>query len=70
MPRLKPTALLSCVLAAALAACAPARNSSELEWQRAECNRKIDRDDRERCLARMDDEVPARGKPDAPARRY
>ena len=70
MPRLKPTALLSCVLAATLAACASPRNSSELEWQRAECNRKIDREDRDRCLARVDGEDVPRAKPDPPARRY
>lgn len=68
---MKATLLLPAFLAAAaLAACAPARNSSELEWQRAECNRKIDREDRERCLARIDGDEAPRAKPDAPSRRY
>jgi hypothetical protein len=25
------------------------------EWQRSECNRVVDREDRERCLKRVDD---------------
>ena len=36
------------------------RNSSEREWQRAECDRIIDRDARERCLRRLDDDYGSR----------
>jgi len=36
------------------------RNSSEREWQRAECDRIIDRDARERCIKRLDDDYGSR----------
>ena len=46
------------LLAAALAlpllpGCASSKDPSAREWQRAECNRIIDKDDRERCLKRL-----------------
>lgn len=52
---MKPLLLL---LAAALAApllpgCAATKDASAREWERAECNRIIDREDRERCLKRL-----------------
>lgn len=52
---MKPLLLL---LAAALAvplvsACASNKDASAREWERAECNRIIDREDRERCLKRL-----------------
>ncbi len=52
MIRLVPTSLF----ALALAGCAldRNRNTSEREWARAECDRIIDRDARERCLKRID----------------
>ena len=48
--------ILSFLLAAALAVpvlagCAT-KDVSAREWQRAECNRVIDKEDRERCLRR------------------
>jgi hypothetical protein len=41
-----------------LGACAGdrSRGSSEREWARAECDRIIDRDARERCLRRLGDD--------------
>lgn len=53
---MKPLLLL---LAAALAApllpgCAANKDASAREWQRAECNRIIDKEARERCLKRID----------------
>lgn len=52
---MKPLLLL---LAATLAApllpgCAATKDASAREWERAECNRIIDREDRERCLKRL-----------------
>jgi outer membrane protein assembly factor BamE (lipoprotein component of BamABCDE complex) len=52
------TALAFAAAVAALAAlpsCSttPA-DASAREWQRAECNRVIDRDDREKCLKRVE----------------
>jgi hypothetical protein len=54
---MRPTLLLLVALAA-LSGCAMDRNrnSSEREWQRAECDRIIDRDARERCLKRLDND--------------
>jgi hypothetical protein len=51
--------LLSIAISSALAApgCA-SRDPKEVaarEWQRSECNRVVDREDRERCLKRVDD---------------
>jgi len=31
------------------------RDASAREWQRAECNRVIDKEDRDRCLRRVDE---------------
>jgi hypothetical protein len=45
-------------LLAALALCACAandKNSSARAWQHAECNRVIDKEDRDRCMRRADD---------------
>ena len=36
-----------------LASCASQKYDSAREWQRAECNRIIDKEDRERCLKRL-----------------
>jgi len=30
------------------------KEAAEREWQRSECNRVVDREDRERCLKRVD----------------
>lgn len=43
-------------LAALLPACASSGSSSDREWQRAQCDRVVDRDDREKCLKRVDAE--------------
>ena len=54
--------ILALTLAAALLApgCASSRNSSEREWQRAQCDRIIDRDARDKCLERVDQEYGRR----------
>jgi len=39
-----------------LPACASdPKEAAAREWQRSECNRVVDREDRERCLKRVDD---------------
>lgn len=54
-PKLRSLLLACAVACAALfAACAASdRDQSEREWQRAECNRIIDQEARERCLKRL-----------------
>ena len=37
-----------------LAGCAAQKYDSEREWRRGECNKVIDKDDRERCLKRVE----------------
>lgn len=45
--------LSACVLA--LAACSAGQKyDSGREWQRAECNKVIDKEDRDRCLKRVE----------------
>jgi hypothetical protein len=44
--------LLACAFA--LAACATQKYDAEREWQRAECNKVIDKEDRDRCLKRAE----------------
>lgn len=44
----------------AVAGCAARGNDSEREWQRAECNRIIDADARDRCMKRVDDNYGSR----------
>jgi len=39
-----------------LAGCAAKGDTSAREWQRAECNRVIDNEDRMRCLKRVDED--------------
>ena len=57
---MRPILLMLATLAA-LSGCGDrSRNSSEREWQRAECDRVIDRDARERCLRRLDDDYGSR----------
>jgi hypothetical protein len=55
MTRATPLSRLavSCVFAVLLAGCASTKDASAREWDRAECNRIIDREDRERCLKRL-----------------
>ena len=63
---------LSCLLClAALAGCAGERYNPEREWQRAECDRIIDREARERCLRRLDDDYGGspRSEPEAKPRK-
>jgi hypothetical protein len=40
-----------------LASCAgpDPKDAAAREWQRSECNRVVDREDREKCLKRVDD---------------
>ena len=53
--------LLAAALAAlALAGCAARGNDSEREWQRAECNRIIDDDARDRCIKRVNNDYGSR----------
>jgi hypothetical protein len=52
-------------LAAALllaASCASSGNSSDREWQRAQCDRVVDREDRAKCIKRVDDEFGRHGR--------
>ena len=52
MRRVK-TLLATCALA--LAACSAGQKyDSSREWQRAECNKVIDKEDRDRCLKRIE----------------
>ena len=44
------------LLLAALVGCASSRNSSEAEWQRAQCAQVIDSEAREKCMERVDRE--------------
>ena len=47
----------------ALAGCASdARNDSARAWQIAECNRVIDKEDRERCVRRAEDDYGRRSR--------
>ena len=52
--------LAAALAALALAGCAARGNESEREWQRAECNRIIDEDARNRCMKRVDDDYGSR----------
>jgi hypothetical protein len=53
-----------------LPACASKSYDSEREWQRAECNKVIDPEYRERCLRRVDGDYGRRsGEERAPAKR-
>ena len=55
------TALVLGLATLALAGCASSgRNDSEREWQRAECNRIIDSEGRQRCLKRIDEDYGTR----------
>lgn len=53
----------------ALGGCAGRRDDPEREWQRAECERKIEREDRMRCLKRLDAEYGGRSSEEAPPRK-
>ena len=53
--------MLAAALAAlALAGCAARGNDSEREWQRAECNRILDEDARDRCIKRVNNDYGSR----------
>jgi hypothetical protein len=45
---------LAAVSALLLAGCAAQKYDSEREWRRGECNKVIDKEDRERCLKRAE----------------
>ena len=47
-------AALAAVLLAPAACAVSQKEASEREWQKAECNRIVDREARERCLKRID----------------
>ncbi len=53
---MKPIAtFLAALLALALPACSVTqKDASAREWQRTECNRILDKEDRERCLKRIE----------------
>ena len=58
------------VLSLLLAACAGSdRDDSARAWQVAECNRVLDKEDRDRCLRRADDEYGRRTREVETARR-
>ena len=46
--------VLALVAALLLAGCATTRNSSESEWQRAQCRQIIDKEALEKCMERVD----------------
>ena len=52
--------LVAALAALALAGCAARGNDSEREWQRAECNRIIDEDARDRCIKRVNNDYGSR----------
>jgi hypothetical protein len=53
--RMKASILaIALALAALLPACASRPSSSEVEWQRGQCNQINDREAREKCLKRVD----------------
>lgn len=56
MPPNPRTPVLALAFAATLAAgcTAPEKNTAAREWQKAECNRIIDQEDRDRCLRRVE----------------
>jgi hypothetical protein len=61
---------LTCIASALLAAaCASQQYDSAREWQRAECNKVIDKEDRDRCLRRVDDDHGRREREAPPAAR-
>ena len=51
---------LALAVALVLPGCASSRNSSEREWQRAQCNQIIDKDARDKCVERVDREYGRR----------
>jgi hypothetical protein len=55
-------ALLCFALLTLLSGCAASGNSSDHEWQRAQCDRVVDREDREKCLKRADAEYGRHGR--------
>lgn len=62
-PALKTTlAALSIVLAALCGCAANQADLSAREWRRAECNKVIDKEDRDRCMRRADDDYGARSR--------
>ena len=50
-----------------LAACASQQYDSSREWQRAECNKVIDSEARDRCLRRVEGDYGRRSSDPAPA---
>ena len=58
------------VLTVALAACASdSRNESARAWQVAECNRVIDKEDRDRCIRRAEADYGWRAREAEPRRK-
>ena len=57
-------AALTLALPLLAAGCASSRNDSDREWQRAQCDRVVDREDRAKCLKRVDDEFGRHGRDD------
>jgi hypothetical protein len=51
---------LALVAALLLPGCASSRNSSEREWQRAQCDQIIDKEARDKCMERVDREYGKR----------
>ncbi len=59
-----PLFLAAC--AVLVASCAPHKYDSAREWQRNECNKVIDKEDRDRCLRRVDGDYGRRSSDPAP----
>jgi hypothetical protein len=58
---MKPVLPCLALLLGLLPACTlDQRDASAREWQRAECNKVIDKEDRDRCLKRVDSGYPKR----------
>ena len=64
MPKSLAAALLLSLLAAG---CASSKNDSDREWQRGQCDRVVDPEDRTKCLKRVDDEYGSRSRDAEPA---
>lgn len=61
--------LLLLVTLSVVGCASDARNDSARAWQIAECNRVIDKEDRDRCVRRAEDDYGRRSRDGEPAAR-
>jgi hypothetical protein len=61
--------MTAAALALLLAGCATQKYDSAREWERGECNRVVDKDDRARCLRRVDGDYSRKSTEPAPGTR-